>query len=491
MSAVPVLQEIARLVTGRPSQVVDRLLLLCCEQLGTDLAFGCLLDGAGECTVRRSVSVDGRLAAAGFTEQSDTCWWHDVVSSGPVLVQDARDEPALQSLARSAGRPIGSYAAVPLIDHDGSVIGALCTVGAEPHTSLNGRDGEVLVGLAEVLAPVLRTLDADDLLPARPEPTRTGLASIAAAVEQADGLELLSRPLLEALRDLTGLASTYLTFVDQEADVQEIRYARNTRHGFEIPEGLVVPWQDTLCKRALDEDRPCETDVGAVWGDSEAARALGIQVYASVPVATADGQVWGTLCAADSVAADDVEAHLPTMRLFARLIGAEVEREAAVRRAREEADTDALTGCASRRVVAPWLATQLAAVAPDEVVAVAFFDLDMFKQVNDSLGHAAGDAVLVQVGHRLRTAARPYDLVARLGGDEFLLAARVPRAVAAGIVERVRSALTFTMPWQGTTVRVRASVGVALSDGHDAASLIAAADSAMYAEKLGRLLSTT
>ena len=312
------------------------------------------------------------------------------------------------------------------------------------------------------------------------------LAAVAAAVEDAHDVDGLSRPLVDSLRALTGLSSAYVTSIDADLGVQEIRYAVNVREDFVIPEGLVVPWEDTLCKRALDEGTPVTTDVPTVWGDSEAAQALGIQTYVSVPVAMSDGRVWGTLCAADSVVADDIGTHLPTMRLFARLIAAQVERDAAVQRARAEADTDVLTGCSSRRVVRPWLTAQLAALSPDEVVVVAFVDLDLFKTVNDTLGHAAGDAVLVQVGHRLRAAARPHDLVARLGGDEFLVAVRTPRDTTGPVTERLRSTVQFSMDWQGTQVDVSAAVGAAVSDGHDAVSLIAAADQEMYAVKRAR-----
>ena len=178
-----------------------------------------------------------------------------------------------------------------------------------------------------------------------------------------------------------------------------------------------------------------------------------------------------------------MEAHLPVMRLFARLIGAEVEREKAVRTAREEADTDPLTGCASRRLVEPWLAGQLAAVLPDEVVVVAYVDIDLFKRINDTLGHAVGDAVLVEVGRRLRAAARAHDLVARLGGDEFLVAARVPRSAALPMATRLRESKDFTMGCDGTAVQVHGSVGIELSDDHDNATLLAAADAAMYGVK--------
>lgn len=316
-----------------------------------------------------------------------------------------------------------------------------------------------------------------------PEPTAGVLATVAAAVEGADDVESMARPLLGALCELTGLASSYLTVVHEDDGVQEVRYSRNTRDGFELPEGLLVPWHDTLCKRALDEGRAWATDVPAVWADSDTARSLGIRMYVSAPVLLAHGKLWGTLCAADTVAVEEVEAHLPTMRLFSRLIAAEVEREAALQLARKDADTDPLTRCASRRVVQPWLAERLAGLEPDEVVVVAHLDIDGFKDLNDNLGQAAGDAVLVEVGHRLRASARPQDLVARLGGDEFVVAARVPATAADLIADRVRGALDFTMGWQDEAIEVRASVGIAASADPDGPALFAAADAAMYAAK--------
>ena len=479
MTTVPTLQGLARLVAGEPRDALRRLLTLVCEQLGMDIAFISVLDGAGNRTVCLSAHSDGRPGPAGLTERLEDTWCGRVVD-GPFIVADARDDASLQALPSTSAFGVVSFAGVPL-STEGEVFGTLCALGHSPHGSLNARDHDVLVGLAEVVAPLVLALDA---LPAEPEPKpTTGLAAVAAAVEGAHDVERLSRPLLGALGDLTGLASTYLTVVHEDDGVQEIRYSNNTRDDFELPEGLLVPWHDTLCKRALDEGRACTTDVPEVWGDSDAARSLRIQVYVSVPVALADGQLWGTLCAADSVEAEQVEAHLPTMRLFARLIAAEVEREAAVQQARTEADTDPLTRCASRRVVQPWLAEKLSDLGQDEVVLVTYLDLDGFKGVNDDLGHAAGDAVLVEVGHRLRAAARPQDLVARLGGDEFILAARVPATATDLVADRVRSALAFSLPWEDQEIDVRASVGIATSAEPDGPALVAAADAAMYAAK--------
>jgi len=119
--------------------------------------------------------------------------------------------------------------------------------------------------------------------------------------------------------------------------------------------------------------------------------------------------------------------------------------------------------------------------------ALIFIDLDNFKDVNDTLGHAAGDELLKQVAERLRKATRSNDLVARLGGDEFLLL--VSSQDIASEVDRVREriARTISQPTvlRGTEVRVTPSLGVSLSprDGEDLETLLRKADLAMYAAK--------
>jgi diguanylate cyclase len=92
------------------------------------------------------------------------------------------------------------------------------------------------------------------------------LGRISDTIASALTTEELTRPLLTMLELVTGLESTYLTRVDQEAGVQSILYARNSKV-MQIPEGLNVPWDDTLCKRALDEGRPFTEDASECWGD--------------------------------------------------------------------------------------------------------------------------------------------------------------------------------------------------------------------------------
>ena len=144
---------------------------------------------------------------------------------------------------------------------------------------------------------------------------------------------------------------------------------------------------------------------------------------------------------------------------------------------------DGLTGLSNRQLFNDRLASALA----DQhggAVDVLLLDLDDFKEVNDILGHHAGDQMLIEVGRRLRACVRPSDIVARLGGDEFvvlLLDSLEPEAVAARIVDSLRVPVWI----DGTMLRPSLSLGLA-SIGEatvDASELLRRADVAMYAAK--------
>jgi diguanylate cyclase len=116
-----------------------------------------------------------------------------------------------------------------------------------------------------------------------------------------------------------------------------------------------------------------------------------------------------------------------------------------------------------------------------------FIDLDGFKQVNDSLGHRAGDAVLVAVADRLVRVLRAGDTVARLGGDEFAVVAKylTGPADAHTAAERIVHAVEAPIDFHGQQIQVSASVGIALSTPDtDADTLLHDADDAMYQAKI-------
>ncbi|HUP73483.1 MAG TPA: EAL domain-containing protein [Acidimicrobiales bacterium] len=155
---------------------------------------------------------------------------------------------------------------------------------------------------------------------------------------------------------------------------------------------------------------------------------------------------------------------------------------------RDQAGTDALTGLPNRRGFTEMLESTLANPANGRV-AVLFIDLDDFKIVNDSLGHAAGDELLRVVAHRLRSVTRDRETVARLGGDEFavMLVSDAASSAAVAIAQRILVVLHDRVALDGTTVGVGASIGLALSpegSGTEVADeLVRNADFAMYMAK--------
>ncbi len=345
------------------------------------------------------------------------------------------------------------------------------------------------------------------------------LAGLSNSLPQARSIEQLTRPLLDMLGSVTGLESTYLTSIDLKADVQHVRFVRNAGE-LQIPEGLSVPWSDTLCKRALDEGRMCTSDVSRSWPDSEAARQLGIQTYVSAPVRTDDGILLGTLCAASAKPHQITPQAEVVLKLFSNVIANFLQREllmeqlhAANVRLMSYALTDPLTGLPNRRALYEELERlERRAMREGGSVLVGLVDLDGFKGINDTYGHQQGDVFLQEVSRRLASTLRSSDMLGRIGGDEFVLvgpgpaiergnagpggeALRGEAEDAARSLEERATAATIgryqlgdaVVPYEG------ASVGVVAVDprGLDAEAAVRLADARMYEIKRARKAART
>lgn len=176
------------------------------------------------------------------------------------------------------------------------------------------------------------------------------------------------------------------------------------------------------------------------------------------------------------------------IRLTRRLRREVAERIKAETEARRLAMTDPLTGIANRALFRDRLAEML---SPDHrepvLAALALVDLNAFKSVNDTLGHAVGDAVLRAVADRLTSSCRATDIVARIGGDEFavLIARRAGGREPVGLMQRVLTGLGEPLDHRGTMVNVGCSIGIALCPEHatEPHDLFELADAALYAAK--------
>ena len=330
---------------------------------------------------------------------------------------------------------------------------------------------------------------------------------ISTALETEYTLEGLVRQLLEMLELVTNMESTYLTRIEPDGSFQHILFARNSRQ-MQIPEGLSVPWGDTLCKRALDEGRRYTCDVANVWGDSQAAKTLGITTYVSTPVILSDGSLYGTLCAASSENRVLTDRSEQVLQLFAQLIAQQIQNERLLQQLQQanvaltaSSYTDELTGLPNRRAVFEQLPKLFSSARDDaHYVLLAFADLDGFKQINDVYGHEAGDDFLFAVGERLKNGVSPHDVIGRVGGDEFVVAGVGPgefveaQHAANAFKMRLTNLLTgeyqlhsCVINYAGPSIGVVA-VNPAQTD-HDLA--LREADAAMYLEKERRRNSLT
>jgi diguanylate cyclase (GGDEF)-like protein/PAS domain S-box-containing protein len=179
------------------------------------------------------------------------------------------------------------------------------------------------------------------------------------------------------------------------------------------------------------------------------------------------------------------DEELVFLRTIANTMATALERLRGEERMRHEAVHDPLTGLANRTLLRDRLELALARSQREEEMAtgVLFIDLDNFKQVNDAYGHAAGDAVLAELGRRLRLAVRPSDTVARLGGDEFVVVCEevdAPTVLALG--SRLESAIREPLAVGGVTHELTASIGIAIGRT-DPDALLGDADTAVYEAK--------
>ena len=221
------------------------------------------------------------------------------------------------------------------------------------------------------------------------------------------------------------------------------------------------------------------------------AWAHGLRGAALVPI-RANDEVRGVLCICRKHAAAFGAEEINFLQATSGVLSTALQRIDSEARLAYLAQFDPLTGLPNRTLLADRFSQMIVqAKRRGSPLAVLFIDLDQFKDVNDTLGHAGGDGLLKQVGVRLQSAVRTGDTVARISGDEFaiVLTDLVRPEAAALVAQKIIDGLGAPSDVDGREVFVTASVGIAAfpADGVDAETLIGAADAAMYrAKQAGR-----
>jgi len=242
-------------------------------------------------------------------------------------------------------------------------------------------------------------------------------------------------------------------------------------------------WSEWLVSHDITEDPR--------WGPmGPIARRHGLRACWWFPVHGADDELLGVVAIFLPQARGPHPAELPLLDRLRHLASLALDRARFERRLREQAVHDALTGLPNRTLLLDRVTQALElGERRGTHTAVLFVDLDRFKVVNDSLGHAKGDRLLQQVAVRLAQAVRRGDTVGRFGGDEFLVVVEDVAGEAGAVIaaDRLMAALADPFDLDGAEVVVSASIGIALAgpgaDAVGADSLVRDADAAMYRAK--------
>jgi diguanylate cyclase (GGDEF)-like protein len=308
---------------------------------------------------------------------------------------------------------------------------------------------------------------------------------LAQALVHADGVV---EEIAELAAQLCGAAHAVITFSD------------GTRHRTLASTGAVdlavLPGDTRFCCEVLHAGAPLEVSDAhfdlRYHDDPLVAGGPRIRFYSGVPLVGEDGTVVGTLSVLDPRAKvlepHEREALWKLADVVMRLLGDMAARRAAEEDLTWQASHDTLTELANRRQFEAAMRRHIASAREQgQQHAVLYIDLDQFKVVNDTCGHAAGDTLLKQLARALAARMRQADTLARLGGDEFgiLLEGCDPlhaQRVAAQVLSTIRA---FRFAWDGRIFTLGASIGVAAitAASHDVENVLAAADTACYLAK--------
>ena len=411
------------------------------------------------------------------------------VGGGKPQIRASRGLPkdfSLEEERRTAGMQLGSYLGTPIVV-DGNLYGRLSFFSeAGPQRRFTGQEREVMELMGRSLGRVIleHRVHAETGRTTTLEKDRNELLEMIAANFPIEATLTHLARMIDRQSPLGRCAAIYM----ENGAVSFVAAPGLPRHYARIVSKL-EPGSATF-RACVVASRPMATadlvEEMATWRHARALRRFGVRAAVAAPILSGAGQLLGVL------ALHYREGQMPRaedqslLTMASRLAAIAIEQKHLARRLVFQANHDEMTGLPNRLQLIERVEAGIAA-AGSGVVAVLFLDLDRFKQINDALGHAAGDQLLKKVGERLRGMMGAADLVARMGGDEFAIMLTGLDSVETALAKPGEFIEAMRRPFvvDDREVFATASIGVSTfpRDGYDVSTLLRNADLAMHKAK--------
>ncbi|MFJ9532591.1 EAL domain-containing protein [Herbaspirillum sp. NPDC101396] len=374
------------------------------------------------------------------------------------VIAEGRSFHGEEMMVDKQGHPLWVSTVVnPILDGDGKLINAVCILTDITNTKMH-----------EVLQ----------------------YKALNAMVREASLQEVLTMVCVELERMAPDVAASILR-VDEQGLLHPVAGPSLPEEYSRALEGVAIGPSVGSCGTAAFRAEPVEvTDIATdpLWAEyRHLVLPTGLQSCWSTPIKSADGRVIGTFAFYYHSKRRPDPFHHRLVDVSLHLCALALEREEARSRIHRLAFYDSLTGLPNRSLLLVNANQAIANAARTKIpLAVLFIDLDRFKQINDSLGHQAGDELLRTVASRLQIEARKSDIVGRLSGDEFVIVlAQCDLNRVTDVVKRIQASLSLPCHIAGVAITPSASIGISLfpDNGETIEILLHRADMAMYQTK--------
>lgn len=418
------------------AEAFDRLTTLAARLFRVPVAFISLIDDERQFFKSRyGLDITGTSRSVAFCH-------HTLEQKDLLCVPDALKDPRFCDSPLVLGYPhVRFYAGVPLKTPEGHHVGTVCLTDTRPRPELSESDKQHLIDIAALVMDRM----------------------------EVHRHELLRHASQQRLVAISSTSPDAIICTDLQRGITFWNPAASAMFGYGAPE-MIGKYVASLIPERCQADYRNELD--RLMHDDEAI---------SIPRTL---QIWGTRASGEEFPVEVSFSgwHEGQTRLVGMIIRDVTARHESETRLCELASLDMLTRLASRSAFMVQLVQLTDAGVPYTLLMT---DLDGFKEVNDTLGHAAGDALLCHVATQIRRVCSHAITAARLGGDEFVILLPYSSCHAAETAENLITAVQTPFHYHGTPVQVGASAGIAgfPEHGHDASSVMSAADLALYRAK--------